>query len=110
MTNWTKTEWALEATINDHEYEIQKRGAQYSLYCDGELVGDGYNLIITAKAEAEAHAAGSAPLADGVHIDAIAGQQMIDIIKRSFTVDEINKMMEASPYDEPDTGAPEGPL
>lgn len=45
--------------------------------------------------------------ADGVHLDAVAGQQLIDILKRSFTVNEINRMMEASPYDEPDQGAPE---
>lgn len=44
---------------------------------------------------------------DGVHIDAIAGQQLVDILKRSFTTQEIMDMMDASPYDEPDTGAPE---
>ena len=46
----------------------------------------------------------------GVHIDMIAGQQLIDILKRSFTTTQIMDMMDASPYDEPDTGAPEGPL
>lgn len=43
----------------------------------------------------------------GVHIDMIAGQQLIDILKRSFTTTQIQDMMDASPYDEPDTGAPE---
>ena len=43
----------------------------------------------------------------GVHIDAIAGQQLIDILKRSFTTVQIQNFMDASPYDEPDTGAPE---
>ena len=46
----------------------------------------------------------------GVHIDAIAGQQLIDILKRSFTTVQIQDFMDASPYNEPDTGAPEGPL
>lgn len=45
----------------------------------------------------------------GVHIDMIAGQQLIDILKRSFTTTQIQDMMDASPYDEPDTGAPETP-
>jgi len=43
----------------------------------------------------------------GVHIDAIAGQQLIDILKRSFTTFQIMDFMDRSPYDEPDTGAPE---
>jgi hypothetical protein len=46
----------------------------------------------------------------GVHIDAVAGQQLIDILKRSFTTVQIQDFMDASPYNEPDTGAPEGPL
>jgi len=44
---------------------------------------------------------------DGVHIDAVAGQQLVDILKRSFTTQRIQDFMDASPYDEPDTGAPE---
>ena len=44
---------------------------------------------------------------DGVHIDVIAGQQLVDILKRSFTTQEIMDKMDRSPYDEPDTGAPE---
>lgn len=44
---------------------------------------------------------------DGVHIDAVAGQQLVDILKRSFTTQEIMDKMDRSPYDEPDTGAPE---
>lgn len=42
----------------------------------------------------------------GVHMDDIAGQQMIDILKRSFTNKRIQDFMDASPYDEPDKGAP----
>lgn len=43
---------------------------------------------------------------DGVHIDAIAGQQLVDILKRSFTTARIQDLIDASPYDEPDVGAP----
>jgi hypothetical protein len=43
----------------------------------------------------------------GVHIDAVAGQQLIDILKRSFTWEQIMTFGDLSPYDEPDTGAPE---
>jgi hypothetical protein len=43
----------------------------------------------------------------GVHIDAVAGQQLIDILKRSFTTVQLQDFMDASPYNEPDTGAPE---
>lgn len=110
MTNWTKTAFGLEATINGRDYLIEKDGIRYTLYCKGEPIIDNWLILADAKAAAEEHAAGPTPMADGVHIDAIAGQQLVDILKRSFTVDEINKMMEASPYDEPDTGAPEGPL
>jgi len=42
----------------------------------------------------------------GVHMTDVQGQWMIDDLKRSFTVNKINKMLEASPYDEPDKGAP----
>lgn len=45
--------------------------------------------------------------ADGVRIDAVAGQQLVDILKRSFTTAQIQDLMDASPYDEPDRGAPE---
>jgi len=51
----------------------------------------------------------SAPSADdkpGVYMTDVQGQWMIDDLKRSFTVNKINKMLEASPYDEPDKGAP----
>lgn len=50
-----------------------------------------------------------APGKPGVHIDAVAGQQMIDILKRSFTTAQLQDFIDASPYDEPDTGAPETP-
>lgn len=50
------------------------------------------------------------PAKVGVHIDDIAGQQMIDILKRSFTTARLQDFMDLSPYDEPDTGAPEHPL
>lgn len=43
----------------------------------------------------------------GVHMDATQGQWMIDDLKRSFTTTQIQDMIDASPYDEPDTGAPE---
>lgn len=43
----------------------------------------------------------------GVHMDATQGQWMVDDLKRSFTTQQIMDMMDASPYDEPDTGAPE---
>ncbi len=43
----------------------------------------------------------------GVHMDATQGQWMVDDLKRSFTTTQIQDMMDASPYDEPDTGAPE---
>jgi hypothetical protein len=42
----------------------------------------------------------------GVYMTDVQGQWMIDDLKRSFTVNKINKMLEASPYDEPDKGAP----
>ena len=45
--------------------------------------------------------------AGGVHMDDIAGQQIVDLLKRSFTTTEIQDKIDASPYDEPDTGAPE---
>jgi len=43
----------------------------------------------------------------GVHMDATQGQWMVDDLKRSFTTTQIQDMLDASPYDEPDTGAPE---
>lgn len=43
----------------------------------------------------------------GVHMDATQGQWMVDDLKRSFTTTQIQDMMDASPYDEPDTTAPE---
>ena len=43
----------------------------------------------------------------GVHMDALQGQWMVDDLKRSFTTQQIMDMMDASPYDEPDTDAPE---
>lgn len=46
----------------------------------------------------------------GVHMDDVAGQQLMDILKRSFTWERIMTFGDLSPYDEPDTGAPEGPL
>lgn len=45
----------------------------------------------------------------GVHIDDVAGQQLIDILKRSFTTKQIQDFIDASPYNEPDTGAPQTP-
>lgn len=43
----------------------------------------------------------------GVHMNGTQGQWMVDDMKRSFTTTQIQDMMDASPYDEPDTGAPE---
>ena len=43
----------------------------------------------------------------GVHMDGVQGQWMVDDLKRSFTTAQIMDMIDASPYDEPDTGAPE---
>lgn len=43
----------------------------------------------------------------GVHIDDVAGQQLMDIMKRSFTDDRLKDFMDLSPYNEPDTGSPE---
>lgn len=43
----------------------------------------------------------------GVHMDAAQGQWMVDDLKRSFTTTQIMDMIDTSPYDEPDTGAPE---
>jgi len=43
----------------------------------------------------------------GVHMDAVQGQWMVDDLKRSFTTAQIMDMLDSSPYDEPDTGAPE---
>jgi len=40
-------------------------------------------------------------------MDAVQGQWMVDDLKRSFTTAQIMDMLDASPYDEPDTGAPE---
>lgn len=42
----------------------------------------------------------------GVHMDDIAGQQLVDILRRSFTMKKIQDFIDASPYDEPDKGAP----
>lgn len=47
------------------------------------------------------------PWKGGVHLDDVAGQQVVDILKRSFPTVRIQDFMDASPYDEPDTGAPE---
>lgn len=47
------------------------------------------------------------PSKRGVHIDDVAGQQLVDILKRSFTTKQLQDFMDASPYNEPDTGAPE---
>jgi hypothetical protein len=43
----------------------------------------------------------------GVHMDNTQGQWMVDDLKRSFTTSQIQDFIDASPYDEPDTGAPE---
>ena len=43
----------------------------------------------------------------GVHMDNTQGQWAVDDLKRSFTTAQIQDFIDASPYDEPDTGAPE---
>ena len=110
MTNWIRRANCLESMINGRVYQIKKHGLGYLLYCEGELVDSGppYYTIADAKTAAEAHAATPAPAKQGVHIDDVAGQQLIDILKRSFTTARIQDFIDASPYDEPDTGAPEG--
>ena len=45
----------------------------------------------------------------GIHMDDVAGQQLVDLLKRSFTWERIMTFGDLSPYDEPDTGAPLGP-
>ncbi len=107
MIKWIKTEWALEAVINGREYEIQKSGATYNLYRDGVLIGTDYTALISAKTAAKEYDMPTQPK-PGIHIDDIAGQQLVDILKRSFTTARIQDFIDASPYDEPDTGAPEG--
>ena len=110
MTTWTRTDDGLEATINGREYLIEKMYGAYVVSCDEVLIDGSYTMLTDAKAAAEVHAAAPAPAKQGVHIDNIAGQQLIDILKRSFTTSQIQDFMDASPYDEPDTGAPEGPM
>lgn len=45
----------------------------------------------------------------GVHMDDVGGQQLVDLLRRSFTWAKIQDFGDLSPYDEPDTGAPLGP-
>lgn len=49
------------------------------------------------------------PTADkpGVYMSDTQGQWLIDDLKRSFTTEKLMTFMDLSPYDEPDTGAPE---
>ncbi len=51
-----------------------------------------------------------APSKAGVHMDDVAGQQLVDLLKRSFTWERIQDFGDLSPYDEPDTGAPMKPV
>jgi hypothetical protein len=108
-TIWTKTGRGLESMIHGTVYLIEKRST-YVLWADGEWVNGGFRHLTEAKVAAEAHASAPpypAPSKSGVHIDNIAGQQLVDILKRSFTTAQIQDFIDASPYDEPDTGAPE---
>lgn len=109
MTQWTRTDNGLEAMINGTHYLIEKQNSAYAVWNESGAVGEGYVLLTDAKAAAEADAAADppTPTKQGVHIDNIAGQQIIDILKRSFTTAQIQDFMDASPFDEPDTGAPE---
>ena len=106
--SWIKSGNDLTKTINGREYLIRKTRAMYVVYCDGGPISNPVNTIAAALAAVSAHTRGIATLRDGIHIDAIAGQQLVDILKRSFTTARIQDFMDASPYDEPDTGAPEG--
>lgn len=106
MTTWTRVGNTAEATINGRDYLIEKMYGAYVVSCDGEFIDGSYYTSAEAKAAAERHAV--APAKQGIHIDDIAGQQLVDILKRSFTTSRIQDFMDASPYDEPDTGAPEG--
>lgn len=107
MTTWTRVGNTAEATINGRDYLIKKMYGAYVVSCDGELIAGSYYTSAEAKAAAEAHAVAPAPAKQGIHIDDIAGQQLVDILKRSFTTARIQDFLDASPYDEPDTGAPE---
>ena len=109
-TAWRRTEQGMEGRINGSLYLIEREKTWYSVYCDGALLSDGIDRLSDAVGVAEDHAAAPAPAKQGVHIDNIAGQQLIDILKRSFTTSQIQDFMDASPFDEPDTGAPEGPM
>jgi len=114
MTTWTKTDDGLQAEINGWVYLIEKVGTTYSIWTEGERIGREFTQLNGAKLVAETDAAQRdrldtpAPNKPGIHIDDIAGQQLIDILKRSFTTARIQDFIDASPYDEPDTGAPEG--
>lgn len=109
MTTWIKMGDLMSATINGRDYAITRLASKYMVWCDGDDIGDPpYCTLENAKAAAEAHAATPLQPKPGIHIDDVAGQQLIDILKRSFTTARIQDFMDASPYDEPDTGAPEG--
>ena len=110
MTAWKREDFGLSATINGREYWIEKYGTLYNVYCDGKQIPNSTtDALAEAKLAAEAHAVDTpTPAKQGVHIDNIAGQQLIDILKRSFTTAQIQDFIDASPFDEPDTGAPEG--
>lgn len=109
MTTWTRTKRGLEATINGKPYLIEKVVSCYFVNCDDIVIrATPYHFVSEAKAAAEAHAAGPAPAKQGVHMSATQGQWMVDDLKRSFTTAQIQDFIDASPFDEPDTGAPEG--
>lgn len=108
MIKWTKIAGELWATINGRDYLITKVGRFYALRCDGVLIGNDYIALINAKVAADLHAAAPAQPKPGIHMDAIQGQWMVDDLKRSFTTAQIQDFIDASPFDEPDTGAPEG--
>lgn len=107
MTTWIRTDDGMEAFINGWAYLIEKMYGAYVVSCDGELIAGSYYTIADAKAAAETHAAAPLQPKPGIHIDDVAGQQLVDILKRSFTTARIQDFIDASPYDEPDTGAPE---
>ncbi len=108
MSKWIRTSEGMASTMVGRNYLIKKEGDDCDLYCDGLIIGGPYIKLKFAADAAEAHAALSPPTKPGIHIDDIAGQQLIDILKRSFTTARIQDFIDASPFDEPDTGAPEG--
>ena len=108
MTTWTRTDDGLEAVIGGHDYLIAKHGTAYILFCDEiETEEPLWHTIADAKTAAEDHAAAPAPTKQGVHMDEDTARRLVDMLRRSFPWSRVQDFADESPYDEPDTGAPE---